>query len=330
MAFVYLAHQGAQVRRQGEALLVEADGRKLADLEIHGVEALCIFGRIHLTLPAVELLLQREVETAFLTMNGRLKGQLTPARPKNITLRLEQFRRFFDPAARLAMARTVVRAKLANARELLQRYRYNHPEADLAAALAGVEDAMAGVDRAAGVESLRGVEGAGTRAYFAGLATMCRGPLSFTGRSSRPPADPFNALLSLGYVLLVNEIMHLTDAVGLDPYLGFYHEIQDRRAALALDLVEELRHPLIDRFCLYLNNNRVFGPEDFQADPEEPGGVVLRSEPFRRFLREYDGWMRRSPRGCRPAPREVVRQQIERFAEWLRSGRPYEPYRFED
>jgi len=330
MAFVYLTHQGAQVRRRGDALIVEADGQKLADLEIHNVEALCIFGRVHLTLPVVELLLQREVETAFLTIDGRLKGQLTPARPRNVTLRIEQFRRFLDPATRLEMARAVVRGKLANACELVQRYRYNHPEAPVDEDLAGVRDALAGIDAAPSLDSLRGLEGSGTRAYFAALGKMCRGPLAFSGRSSRPPADPFNALLSLGYVLLANEITHLADAVGLDPYVGFYHEIQDRRAGLALDLVEELRHPLIDRFCLHLNNNRMLGPDDFRPDPERPGGVILQEQPFRRYLTEYDEWMRRSPRAARPSPRDVVRGQIERLCDWLRGGAAYQPWRFED
>lgn len=330
MAFVYLTHQGAEMKRRGEALVVEADGQQLAELETHNLDAICIFGRIHITLPAMELLLQRGIETAFLTINGRLKGQLTPARPTNVTLRIEQYRRYLDPAVRLEMARTIVRGKLANAVEVVQRYRYNHPEVRVEPDIAGIRDAVAAIGGAATLESLRGVEGAGTRAYFAALGKMCRGELVFTGRSSRPPRDPFNALLSLGYVLLVNEITHLADAVGLDPYVGFYHEIEDRRASLALDLVEELRHPLIDRFCLHLNNNRMLKATDFRPDPDEPDGVLFQDEAFRRYLTEYDTWMRRSPRDRRRPPREVVRRQIECFAEWLKTGKPYEPYRFED
>lgn len=330
MAFVYLTHQGAQIKRKGDALVVEADGRELADLEVHNLEAICIFGRIHITLPAIELLLQRGVETAFLTVSGRLKGQLTPARPTNVTLRIEQYRRYLDPAVRLELARTIVRGKLTNACEFVRRYKYNHPEVQVDADIAGVRDAVAAIDRTTTLESLRGVEGSGTRAYFAALAKMCRGDLTFAGRSSRPPRDPFNALLSLGYVLLVNEITHLADAVGLDPYVGFYHEIADRRASLALDLVEELRHPLIDRFCLYLNNNRMLKASDFRSDPDQPGGVLLQDDTFRRYLAEYDTWMRRSPREQRAAPREVVRRQIKGFAEWVRTNKPYEPYRFED
>lgn len=329
MGVVYLTQQGSTVRRHGDTLVVESDGRTLADLEVHGLDALCILGRVHLTLQAMELLLRREVPTAFFTMDGRLKGRLVPPAPHNVSLRLEQFRRAESPATRLAMARLFVRAKLENARELVHRFQYNHPETAFPEELGSLRDAVEASASAESLECLRGVEGAGTRAYFTAMSRMCRGDLPFAGRSAHPPKDPFNAILSLGYMFLVNEISHLAEAIGLDPYIGFYHDSQDRRASLALDLIEELRHPVIDRFCLHLNNNRVLEQGDFRPADEGSEGVRLTDEAFRRFLMQYGHWMVRSPRDLRPSPREIVRRQVERLADSLRTGRDYEPYRFE-
>ena len=159
MAYLYLTHQGAVVRRRGDALVVEADDRTLAELVSHRLDGLCIFGRVHLTIPAVELLLSRGIETAFLTLTGRLKGQLTPVRPRNVTLRLEQFRRFLDPAERLDLARLLVRAKLTNARAVLRRFAYNHPGEVPGGLCDDLKAAIAAAARAGDLNSLHGIEG---------------------------------------------------------------------------------------------------------------------------------------------------------------------------
>ncbi len=327
MPCIYLTQQGAEVSRDGESLVVRAEGKTLQTIEIHHVESLCVFGRVHFTLPAMELLLYHNIQVAFLTMTGRLKGQLLPPRPPNVGVRLAQFRQCLDPAKRILWARAFVEAKLRNAAELVQRHAYNHPQTPFNGQAAEIK-VMA--DRAAQEESLarlRGLEGAGTRIYFSALALMCRGQLPFAGRSSRPPRDPFNALLSFGYALLSKEISALLEAVGFEPYLGFYHEPEDHRPALALDLIEEFRHPVIDRFCLMLNNRQMIGIADFTGDQAK--GFRLKSDALKKFLAEYDRFMRTSPREARPAPRQVIKRQIEGLVESLRHDRCYEPYCFE-
>ncbi|HSW45506.1 MAG TPA: CRISPR-associated endonuclease Cas1 [Phycisphaerae bacterium] len=328
MAVAYLTQQGTEISRKGDALVVKSDGQVLADLEVHHLDSLCIFGRVHLTLPAVELLLGRSVDTAFLTLDGRLKGRLAPSKSSHINIRLEQFRQFENPDVRLPWAKAIVRAKLWNAAEFVRRFAYNHPDSAVSEHAAEIASYCDRVNLAGSIAELRGVEGAGTRSYFNALRGMCLGDLSFNGRTSRPPRDPFNALLSFGYVLLSKELTSLLEVSGLDPYLGFYHEPEDGRPGLATDLIEEFRHPLIDRFCLTLNNKRMLSREDFTEEPEN--GVRLRPESLKRYLGEYDQWMRSSPRGSRPCPRDVVRRQVELLTNCVRFRRTYDPYRFED
>ncbi len=327
MPFVYLTEQGAEIARHGQSLEVRAEGRKLADMEIHHVQGLCVFGRARLTLPAMELLLSRRVGTAFLTMDGRLKGFLMPPRPHNVRARLRQYEESRDPQARLRWARLLVEAKLRNAAEVLRRHGYNHPESGLAGQAGEVLAAADRVREAADLASLRGIEGYGTRAYFGGLGRMCLGDLAFEGRSTRPPRDPFNAILSFGYVLLGNELQALLEAAGLEPYVGFYHENADGRPSLALDVLEQFRHPVVDRFCLTLNNRRMLTAADFAAGPD--GGYRLKPGALKLFLAEYDKWMRTSPRQQRPSPREEIRAQVEQVVGALRDGKPYAPYFFE-
>jgi len=330
MSVLYVTEQGASLRRRGQTICVVKERALLAEVEVHTLEAVLVFGVAQVSTQAMALLLRNGVETAFLTCDGRLRGQLTPARPKNVTLRIEQYRRSQDPAFCLTMARTVVLGKLENALGGIRRFQSNHPEADLANSVRSIESARDAAMRATDLDSLRGHEGAAAHAYFAAFRRMCLGSLEFPGRTRRPPRDPVNALLSLGYTLATNELQSLLDARGFDPYIGFLHEIHYGRPSLALDLLEEFRYPVVDRLTQYLANKGILNPEDFESDPEI--GVKLRPAGLRRYLAAWEEWLRRpvldEPTGDKVSYREIFRRQAERLAGAIRGGAAYRPHRF--
>ena len=103
------------------------------------------------------------------------------------------------------------------------------------------------------LESILGTEGSAARHYFQQLATQLPDSWHFEGRNRNPPRDPFNALLSLSYTMLTTEALHIVQALGFDPWLGFLHQTYPARPAMALDLIEPFR-PQIDLWCLYLAN----------------------------------------------------------------------------
>jgi len=328
---LYLTEQGSVLRKQGRTLLVEKDGSQLAELELHRVEAVMIFGNVQVTTQALRALLDGGVETAFLTLNGRLKGRLVPPQAKNVGLRLNQYRTSVDPHRSLEAAKAVVAAKLENARAVLDRYLSNYPRAPIKPQRNRLADLLSRVRRARDQAALNGLEGAAAASYFEAFPAMCRGELSFSGRSVRPPTDPMNALLSFGYVLLAAELTSLVDARGLDPYIGFYHQPAHGRPALALDLLEELRHPVVDRLALYLNNNRILKQKHFQPDAERPGGVLLTDSARKRFFLEYERWMKTpwsSSQGT-ASPRQIIRRQVEALVHAFTQDVPYTPFRFE-
>jgi len=138
------------------------------------------------------------------------------------------------------------------------------------------------------------------------------------------------AVLSLGYTLLANELQSLLDAIGFDPYLGFYHRVRYGRPSLALDLLEEFRAPLVDRFALFLNNKAMLTPEDFDS----PGrrGVRLKPAALKKYLARYEEWMQRplvdAPTGDNVSAREIFRRQAQRLARTIREDVECLPYRF--
>ena len=146
--------------------------------------------------------------------------------------------------------------------------------------------AVAEARRAADLAALRGMEGMGSKAYFAVYRACLRPGFTFDKRTRRPPRDPVNALLSLGYTMLGEAVATALEVVGLDPYEGFYHADKYGRPALALDLLEEFRGPVADSVVLTLINKRMLQPDDF-TEPEANGGVYLSRHGLALFLREF-------------------------------------------
>ena len=161
--------------------------------------------------------------------------------------------------------------------------------------------------------------------------------MAWPGRQKHPATDPLNALLSLGYTLVMHELTALLEGAGLDPYLGFLHQLDYGRPSLALDLVEAFRHPVVDRLTLTLINRNVLGTDDFHSGGERPG-VFLTPGAMRRYFGEYERWMLErpgvntgaggttSPAG--PCFRDRLKSEVERLAAALRESKPFEPFRF--
>ncbi|MCL5269529.1 MAG: CRISPR-associated endonuclease Cas1 [bacterium] len=299
----------------------------------HRLEILILMGRVHITRDATLLCLKEGIGVTWLNGNGRLLGRLVPEQSRCANVRLRQYASYANPAERAELARMFVGAKLVNAAAVLENIDANYPDSNLKVACDGLRDRIAVLKRAPTLPEILGHEGQGARLYFDALAQAgFRGLLTFEGRRQHPAPDPVNALLSFGYVLLANRIAGLLEARGLEPAIGFFHDPRDGRPSLALDLMEEFRHPLVDRFVLQAANRRQFRPEHFEPDPERPGGVRLRAWMLRQF---FGLWQKAlaSPlpeaggvAGAASDAAVAIQRQVERLTAHLRRNESYRPF----
>jgi CRISPR-associated protein Cas1 len=229
-----------------------------------------------------------------------------------------------------AKARAIVSGKLANSLELLREFAHNHPDADLAPEIHQAAAARDQAPQSPDLASLLGLEGSGSRAYFQGFAKMVRHSFNFTGRQRHPAPDPVNALLSLGYTLVYNELSSLLDGMGFDPYLGFFHQPRHGHATLASDLLEEFRAPLVDRLTLHLINNRILQEPDFY--PHTSGGLYLLDQPRKRYFQEYEHFVTRPQAAAADDAemdfRRLFRRQAERLRHAVLTEENYQPFIF--
>ncbi|MCP4422783.1 MAG: CRISPR-associated endonuclease Cas1 [Chloroflexi bacterium] len=285
MPTLYVSEPGSHLAKEYSRLLVIKDDEVLMRVPIQRVSQVVLIGRVGVTTPALHTLLKQETPLLLVQRSGKLVGRLLPPTPANLPLRQEQYRRNDDAAFCLALAQSIVAAKIHNQRTLALRLARRHDRID-ASRLNPLTEASQQAPISDNLETLLGIEGQAARRYFYVYRQAFAPEWVFQKRTRRPPKDPVNALLSLGYSFLTQAMITALEAVGLDPYLGFFHAEKYGRPALALDLVEEFRAPIVDSLTLTLFNHRILKEKHFQQEPGQPG-VQLTSRGFRIFLRKY-------------------------------------------
>lgn len=275
---LYIQTQGTYLRREGETVVAEKDGEVKLRLPIHTLQGIVAFGNVMASPFLLGLCAERGVCVSFLTESGRFLARVEGHVSGNVLLRLAQMRAYENRTKKGEVARSFVIGKLMNARNVLLRRIRDHGDSDvLSEAASKIADVLRRVkDSEPDAERLRGLEGEAGAVYFGcfnGLIVAQGGDFTIESRNRRPPMDPMNALLSYIYTLLAHDCRGALDGVGLDPQIGFLHEVRPGRPSLALDLMEEFRAAIADRTALTLVNLRQLSAKDFRKT--ETGAVEM-------------------------------------------------------
>jgi CRISPR-associated protein Cas1 len=350
---VYLNTQGMSVGISGQVLTIKERDKKIQEIRLKDVSQVNLFGAVQVSTQAIQALLQEDIPLAYFSFGGWFHGMTQAVGLKNILWRREQFRKADQPSFCLALAKELVIGKIRNQRTMLQR---NHIE-PTTETLNFLKSLMIEAKRVDCIASLLGVEGAAARTYFEAFSGMIKVPGSrkpsgldesagdsvkeldgsedaiamatskeavhsirfdFAKRNRRPPRDPINALLSLGYGVLAKDLTILCATVGLDPYLGFYHQPRFGRPSLALDMMEPFRPLVVDSAVISAINQRMVTPEDFISAGD---AVALTSRGRKSFYLAYEQRMDQLVThpmfGYRVSYRRLIEIQIRLLARLL-------------
>lgn len=320
---LYLNSQGLRVGKSGDVLQVKDRDRLVEEVRIGEICQVNLFGNVQITTQAIQNLCEWSIPICYFSQGGWFYGITTGLNSKNIFTRQAQFRLASEPWFARSLARLLVWGKIRNQRTVLQRNHIEPNQRDLARMKELAEDAK----RAADLDELLGIEGSAARIYFQNFAGMLKGEedrppdsfsFDFEGRNRRPPRDPVNALLSLAYSLLTKDFTIACYAVGLDPYMGFYHQPRFGRPALALDLMEPFRPLVADSAVLSAINTKMVTPSDFvQAGPAVALTPAGRKALFRAYELRMDSLVTHPLFGYRVSYRRLLEIQARLLARVL-------------
>lgn len=305
MGTLYIDRKDLEIRVEGNALCFYLDGQKEGSAPLKPLERVVIIGNIKLETSVLHKLAFNNISVIFLsgrrlTFRAMLHGRLH----NNGLLRLKQYEKSQGSFA-LFYAINLIKTKLEKQSAFLSelreiRSRHKH---EFSKSITSINEIIKKLHKQDSIDTLRGLEGGAANLYFKSLSFIFPNSLNFKGRVRRPPGDPVNALLSLGYTMLHFEMVREIEIRGLDPVIGFYHSFDYGRESLACDLVEPFR-PDIDRFVFNLFREKILRKDDFFIR-ENNGllGYYLKKNSRKKFFENYEEWAKSK----RPVWREEVR-----------------------
>lgn len=289
---LFVTSEDAYLGLDGENVVVNRSKQEIGRFPLHNLNAIFSFSYAGASPALMGACASREINLVFCTPKGKFLARTIGISNGNVLLRRKQYRIADDMEESCKIARNMIFGKLYNSRWSIERTKRDHKmridQEKFIRASELIKKLMPDVLKEQSLDSLRGLEGVGATAYFGILDDMIlrdKEQFFFHERNRRPPLDNVNAMLSFAYSLLGNDCASALESVGLDAYVGFLHRDRPGRTSLALDLMEELRPCMADRFVLTMINNRVVAPGDFETS--ESGAIRMTNEARKKFLKNW-------------------------------------------
>ncbi len=327
MQTLYVSQQRCYVALQQESLIIKQGESILGEVQLPLLEQVLIFGTSQLSTQAIRACLWRDIPIAFLSRMGYCYGRILPI--SRGYRQLSRYQQQLSLEENLITARAIVQGKLKNSRVLLRRQRKRSESESLQAVLSSLDYLALQATQAENKERLMGFEGAAAAQYFSVWAEcLTNSDFVFTARSRRPPGNPVNAMLSFGYQVLWNHLLALIELQGLDPYYASLHQAHDGHAALASDLIEEFRAPIVDSLVLWLVNTRtVDAKNDFEF---RDGGCFLNDTGRKKYLQAFLRRMEeeiQDDAGEKQPRWDLLTQQVKAYKQFVYNpSYQYKPY----
>lgn len=278
---VYLTSICRGAYSNGPSLIIHMEGNRREDIPWNRISRIVVVGRSSFSGGVVYRAVREKVPVTFIDVMSQLRGHLFPEHAEMPELSSLQLSYSKDEGFCLSFAREIISAKVHNSYVILRRHSISSEELKrMAEKVEGAQD----------MDTLRGYEGAAARIYFSEIANLVA-PFEFNGRRFYPADDPVNAMLSFGYTLLYNRLAAVVKDKGYNPRVGFFHKGRGTHAALASDLMEELRH-IPERIVLSLIHRGEIHPQDFSATRRKDTQVCrLTGDGFRKYIHRFETTM---------------------------------------
>ena len=330
MSVIYVSEPKTKISTEENRIIMD-DGEGLKQsFPIESVEGITFLSKAHITVACMEKCLKLGIPVSFMSRGGHYFGRLISTGHINAELQRNQSR-LYDSEFSMEFSRRIINAKIRGQLTVLKRYAKSR-DIDISDIQSQIRAIIEKIPRTNSVSELMGYEGQCAKLYFAGLSKCIEEKFAFNGRNRRPPKDPFNSLISLGYSVLMNEIYSEIENKGLNPYFGFMHRDAEKHPTLASDMLEEWRAPLADALAMSLINGHELSEEHFVLGTIEKPGCFLTKEGLKIYLKKLEKKLQTKASYLSYAPypvtfRRAIALQTARLAKAISEGDAsiYEP-----
>lgn len=286
MSYLYVCEQGASIGVKDNRFQVHYKEGLIKSIPVETMEVIEVFGKVQITTQCLEECLKRGINILFYSTNGAYYGRLISTSHVNVQRQRIQASVANNEEFKLQFSKRIIEAKIRNQSVVLRRYA-RHSQQDIQRVIVEMNNMYKKVSSAVSIEQIMGYEGTAAKIYFRVLGELIDSEFAFKGRTRRPPTDPFNSMISLGYSVILNELYGKIEGKGLNPYFGVMHKDREKHPTLASDLMEEWRAVLIDSTAMSMLNGHELTKDNFYSDIDQPG-VFLDKDGFKRYIKKLE------------------------------------------
>ena len=283
MGVVYINENGAIIGVECNRVIIKYENEMIKSIPIENIDSITVLGKAQMTTQCMERMLSMGIPVAFFSKGGRYFGRLESTGHIKAGLQRKQGV-LYETEFSLNFSKKIIDAKLKNQIVVLKRYAKSK-NIDVSNHISTINNCIWNVSKAKSVNEINGYEGQGAKQYFSGLSQCIDDEFRFNGRNRRPPKDPFNSLLSLGYSILMNDLYSEIENKGLNPYFGFMHKDAEKHPTLASDMIEEWRAVIIDSVVMSLINGHEITKDCFY---NEDDGCYIDKKGLNIFLNKLE------------------------------------------
>ena len=286
MSCLYITENGSKVAVKGGCFIVECQDGSERLVPKETLESIVIFGNVYLTVPCIKECLERGIAVSMFSTKGKYFGRIESTNHVNAKRLKQQVYLSDQEEMRVQFSKKIILNKIHNQRVFLTRYQRSTGK-NIQENIQAIKIHENKISHCTNIEQIMGYAGNAARQYFAALSKMIKEDFKFSGRNKRPPRDAFNSMISLGYTILMYEIMGEIENRGITPYIGFMHKDIERHPTLASDLLEEWRAVIVDATVMSMIQGNEISINEFSKD-EETGAVIISKKGVNLFIKKLE------------------------------------------
>lgn len=292
---LFILSEETYLSLDGENIVILAENSEKRRFPLHMLENIMCFSYKGASPALMGACAERKIGLSFFSPNGKFLAGVHGKEYGNVLLRKQQYRISDDKEQGVQYAKNMMIGKVYNSRWTLERTARDHKERvdyeSIRKISAELQEGLLKIRTVDNIDQLRGIEGELASRYFSVFDELIlnqKDDFIFQTRNRRPPMDRVNALLSFAYAVVERECANALRSVGLDPFVGFIHTDCPGRESMALDIMEEFRSILCDRFVLTLINTKTVRNDSFMKGDD---GAVLLNDKGRKIF--FNNWQNR-------------------------------------
>ena len=292
---LFILSEETYLSLDGENIVILAENSEKRCFPLHMLENIMCFSYKGASPALMGACAERKIGLSFFSPNGKFLAGVHGKEYGNVLLRKQQYRISDDKEQGVQYAKNMMIGKVYNSRWTLERTARDHKERvdyeSIRKISAELQEGLLKIRTVDNIDQLRGIEGELASRYFSVFDELIlnqKDDFIFQTRNRRPPMDRVNALLSFAYAVVERECANALRSVGLDPFVGFMHTDRPGRESMALDIMEEFRSILCDRFVLTLINTKTVRKDSFMKGDD---GAVLLNDKGRKIF--FNNWQNR-------------------------------------